>query len=100
MRGEHRVELFFHCAERSVVTPIAGGVAVSRDGRTLHIRWPGLAGGEAAVLEGSEEPRAGWVSRRFDEKVPAPTLVWSGAFSGDTVLRTVIDCAINGVRVN
>jgi hypothetical protein len=92
MRGEHRVELFFHCAEGSVATPIAGGVAVSRDGRTLRIRWPGLAGGQAAVLEGSDEPKAGWVSRRFDEKAAAPTLVWRGTFGGDTLLRTVIDC--------
>ena len=86
------MELFFHCAEGAVVTPIAGGVAVSRNGRELRIRWPGLAGGQAAVLEGSEEPKAGWVSRRFDEKVAAPTLVWRGTFAGDTLLRTVIDC--------
>ena len=92
MRGEHAVELFFHCAEGSVVTPIVGGVAVSRSGRTLRIRWPGLAVGRSAVLQGSEQPKAGWVSRRFDEKVAAPTLVWHGTLAGDTMLQTVIDC--------
>ncbi|HET7730640.1 MAG TPA: alginate lyase family protein [Usitatibacter sp.] len=91
MRGAHAIEFFLHCAEGSVVEPIEGGVAVTRQGRALRVRWPELAGGHATVLEGSEEPKSGWVSRRFDEKVPAPTLVWRGTFAGDTLLRTVID---------
>jgi hypothetical protein len=92
MRGQHRIELFFHCAEGAVVTPIAGGVAVARNGRTLRIRWPAVAGGQGRVLAGSQDPVAGWISRRFDEKVAVPTLVWGGTFAGETLLRTVIDC--------
>lgn len=92
MDGAHDVEIFFHCAEDSRVTPIAGGVAIERGGRTLRLRWPEAAQGEARVLEGSTAPIAGWVSRHFDVKVPAPTIVWRGRLAGDSILRTHIDC--------
>jgi hypothetical protein len=91
MRGEHDVEVFLHCAEESLVEPIAGGLRVTRGGRALRVRWPAEAAGAAEVLIGADAPIAGWVSRRFDHKVPAPTLVWRARLSGDTVLRTTID---------
>ena len=92
MNREHDVEIFFHCAEGSRVIPIPGGVSIERGGKTLRLRWPDLAAGEGAVLEGSVAPIAGWVSRRFDVKQPAPTIVWSARLSGDCILRTEIDC--------
>ena len=92
MDGDHDVELFFHCAEGSRVVPIAGGVAIERNGQTIRLRWPDHAAGDAAVLEGSVAPIAGWVSRRFDVKQPAPTVVWGARLSGDCILRTEIDC--------
>jgi hypothetical protein len=68
------------------------GAAVIRGERTLKVRWPELATGEARVLHGSVDPLGGWVSRAFDRKEPAPTLAWSARISGSCVLRTEIDC--------
>ena len=92
MDGAHDVEVFFHCAEGSRVREIAGGVAIERGGRTIRLLWPDAAGGQAEILEGSTAPIAGWVSRRFDVKHPAPTLVWRARLAGDSLLRTQIDC--------
>jgi hypothetical protein len=92
MNGEHDVEIFFHCAEGSRVVPIAGGVAIERGGRTVRLRWPDMAAGAGDVLEGSTDPIAGWVSRRFDVKQPSPTIVWRARLAGDSILRTEIDC--------
>jgi hypothetical protein len=58
----------------------------------VHIRWPELEDGHAEILRGRTGPIAGWVSRRFDRREPAPTMVWRALLTGDCVLRTVIDC--------
>ena len=67
MDGTHELELFFHCAEGSRVQAIAGGVSITRAGRTIRLRWPDLPGSHAEVLEGRTAPIAGWVSRRLRE---------------------------------
>jgi hypothetical protein len=90
MKGEHDVEIFLHCAENSHVRPVEGDFEVRRGAHALWIRWPELAGGRAEVLHGSVDPIGGWVSRRFDRKVAAPTLVWCARVAGDCVLRTRI----------
>ena len=92
MRGTHAVEIFLHCAEETGVTAIPGGVSLTRLGRTLKVRWPQEAGGTTEVLYGSTAPIGGWISRRFDRKVPAPTLVWRASLTGPALLRTEIDC--------
>ena len=92
MKGEHLLELFFHCAEGSRVEPIHGGVSVKRGGHTLRIRWPDVPGSRAVIREGTTAPISGWVSRRFDRKVAAPTITWSARLSGPQILRTEIDC--------
>jgi hypothetical protein len=92
MKGEHEVELFFHVDERCEVTPVVGGFALARDGHRSTLRLPEHPGSEAQVLRGSMAPIAGWVSRRFDEKVAAPTVRWRARLKGPAVLRTVIDC--------
>jgi hypothetical protein len=33
---------------------------------------------------------SGWLSRAFDSRVPAPTIVWRARLPGRTVLRTEI----------
>lgn len=92
MKGEHEVELFFHADERCGIAPSLGGYTLMRDGARVRIQLPELPGAAAEVLRGSQEPIAGWVSRRFDEKVPAPTIRWHARLKGPVVLRTVIDC--------
>ena len=92
MKGEHAVELFLHCAEGSRVEAIPGGYAVTRDAHSIRVSLPDLPGAASRVLEGSESPLGGWVSRRFDRKVAAPTIVWTARLTGDAVCRTDIDC--------
>ena len=92
MRGTHAVEVFLHCAEDTQVAAIPGGFALARAGRSLRVRWPQEAGGTAEVLHGSTAPIGGWISRRFDRKTAAPTLVWRATLTGPALLRTEIDC--------
>ncbi len=88
MRGEHDVELFLHCHEECEVRGEHNALTLTRGWRTLTLRLP--EGGEVAVLRGSEEPMAGWVSRAFDRKEPAPTIVWRARLTGPATLRTEI----------
>jgi hypothetical protein len=92
MAGEHLVELFFHCDERCRVECTEPGYLIARDGKALALRIPQAAGADCKIYSGSEAPIAGWVSRRFDEKYPAPTIAWQARLAGTTVLRTEIDC--------
>jgi hypothetical protein len=92
MEGEHLVELFFHCHEDCVVRRSDRGFEITRGGRTIELRLSHLPLGEITVLEGSTAPIGGWVSRRFDRKEPAPTIVWTGRLTGRATLRTEIAC--------
>jgi hypothetical protein len=88
MRGEHTVEIFFHCHEGCEVREVPGGFDIAREGIVLRLRWPLAAAGESRLLRGCVAPIAGWVSRRFDRKQPCATLVWRARLSGRTHLAT------------
>jgi hypothetical protein len=90
MRGEHEVELFFHFDERCRVSADVDGCIAERDHLRLGLRTPEVAGAEIQILSGSVDPVCGWVSRRFDERVPSPTLRWRARIAGDCVLKTLI----------
>ena len=92
MKGAHQVEMFFHCAEDARVEPIPGGVAITRNGRTVKLRCQELPGSTLTIHQGATEPVSGWVSRRFDVKHAAPTIAWRATLAGDHVIRTEIDC--------
>jgi hypothetical protein len=92
MAGEHDIELFFHFSETCRVAPAAHGYAVTRLDRTLALRLPQAEGADERIYLGSIAPISGWVSRRFDDKVPAPTLAWSARLRGSAVLHSEIRC--------
>jgi hypothetical protein len=92
MDGEHAIELFFHCHEDCVVEATARGFVVKRGERAIELELPSRPGCATHVLEASEQPIGGWVSRRFDRKVRAPTILWSAVLAGRQVLRTAIRC--------
>ena len=92
MAGEHDVELFFHCGERCRVYPATDGYAVTQEAKTLIVRPPHFNGGRSCVHHGSLEPISGWVSRRFDDKQPSPTIAWRARLKGDVVLCSEIIC--------
>lgn len=92
MAGEHDIEIFFHCSELCRVDPIAEGYALSREGKTIVLRLPCQQGFTASVYYGSNAPISGWISRRFDEKQPAPTISWRGHLAGNVTFRSEILC--------
>ena len=94
MAGEHDVEIFFHCHEEAAVREVPGGFEVARGDHAVRIRLPGHGTGRAERLEGSLAPIGGWVSRRFDHKQPAATLVWRAKLAGPSALTTILDCLV------
>jgi heparinase II/III-like protein len=90
MAEDHEVELFFHCHEEATLAPHGHGYVVSRRGGALSIALPQADGAKLEVYHGSLAPMAGWVSRSFDVRAPAPTIVWSARLTGRVVLRTEI----------
>ena len=91
MDGEHDIEVFFHAHEECEVELDAAGATLIRNGHALRITWPDHPGA-AALLRGSTDPAGGWVSRAFDRKVPAPTLVWRARLRGRSRVMTWIEC--------
>ena len=89
MEEEHHVELLFHCSEHCTVSPDGAGFVLAHEEASARIVLP--QAGSAAVYEGSLSPIFGWVSRGFDRRKPAPTIVWAARLVGRTVLRTIIE---------
>jgi hypothetical protein len=92
MAGEHGIELFFHCSERCRIDPLPDGYAVRQEAGTLIIRLPHFKDASSCVYQGSSAPICGWVSRRFDDKQPSPTVAWRARLKGDVVLCSEIIC--------
>ena len=92
MAEEHEVELFFHCSERCRIDPVRNGYELRQGAGTLIIRLPHAEDGFSRVCRGSSAPISGWVSRRFDDKQPSPTIAWRARLRGDAVLRSEIIC--------
>jgi len=92
MSGTHEIEIFFHCSERCRVDPVRDGYRISQPGRALTLELPRAENATARVYTGSIAPILGWVSRRFDDKRPAPTIAWRGRLAGEVVLRSEVIC--------
>jgi hypothetical protein len=92
MAGQHDIELFFHCSESCRIDPQPDGYALRQEARTVFIRLPQFKDGCSCVYRGSSAPICGWVSRRFDDKQPSPTIAWRARLEGEVVLRSEIIC--------
>jgi hypothetical protein len=88
MDEDHEVELFFHCHERCNVQPVDGGFLIVHGAEELRLQLPPVGEPRTLVYRASLAPMAGWVSRRFDERVPATTIVWQARLTGRVALRT------------
>jgi hypothetical protein len=84
----HAIEIFWHFAEGCRLTLDGESAQITRDGVELELRWP--ASLHARVVRGSVDPIQGWISPRFDAKVPGDTLVVSGTVAGDWQGATII----------
>jgi len=90
-RGRHTIELFFHCSERCRVERASDGYRIVNGDRQVTLKPPPSVE-EQRVYSGSTAPILGWISRRFDERQPAATLVWRCVVRGEQALRTQIVC--------
>jgi hypothetical protein len=90
MEEDHEIELLFHCHEASELEPAEHGFVLRRGETSLCISLPQADQARTEVYRGSLTPMAGWVSRSFDSREPAPTIVWSARLTGPTVLRSEI----------
>jgi hypothetical protein len=79
--GVHHVQIFWHFAEECRVTLHAEAAMATRDDVELLLHWPAPL--QARLVQGSKDPPLGWISQRFDEKVPGNTLVVSGSVPRD-----------------
>ena len=90
MEEEHEVELLFHCSEECTVEALPEGFCLARGDLSIRIDLPQVANATSLIYSGSIAPIFGWVSREFDRRQPAPTIVWRARLAGNTVLRTQI----------
>ena len=84
----HHIEIFWHFAQACRVTLSDDAATAVRDGVELALRWPAPL--EARLVRGSMDPIQGWISERFDEKVPGDTLVIFGSARGDWQGETTV----------
>ena len=92
MSGEHDVEIFLHCAPECIVEPVSGGFAIRRGPWALLVQLPVHPAGAARLYSGSTQPLCGWVSRHYDQREPAPTIVWRARLAGRSRLCTRLVC--------
>jgi hypothetical protein len=92
MRGTHTIELFFHCSEQCRVTGSAHGYVVTHGSIQLCVTLPQIQRSDWCVYRGSVAPVCGWISRCFDEKRAAPSIVWRCRITGKATLRSEISC--------
>lgn len=87
-RGEHDIEWHWHIAPECTVTTEDNHALVVCGGVSMTIALP-QAPGTVRLAYGQDAPPLGWISRRFDEKEPAPTLVRREHICGSVVRITV-----------
>jgi Heparinase II/III-like protein/Heparinase II/III N-terminus len=90
--GYHVIERFWHFGEHCHVD--------ISDTRVVAVHGPvrvTFTAGEAVQLvrlRASEDPPGGWVSRRFDVKVPSDSIVWTNEVRSTSELRSLIEWSI------
>jgi len=90
-RESHAVEMFWHFAEACEVS-LEGAVATARRGRVqLTMQLP--QGMRCELVRGREAAPLGWLSRRFDQRAPSPTLLVQGTTRGNARLVTRMELA-------
>ena len=85
--ASHFVEICWHCHEEAQVSVEDGRVAVSRDSQRVTIEMSN-ADFTPRIACGEDNPPLGWVSRRFDSKVPTHAVVWAGHIAGTCTLES------------
>jgi hypothetical protein len=88
-RGNHAVTLNWQFAEGCNVRLEEGEITATAQEHKLRIVCS-HAGFTPSLHYGEEAPPTGWVSRKFDHKVPAMLARWTGTTCGTTSVETTI----------
>ena len=88
-KGTHNVERFWHFSEFCEVDYIDNGISAIQNGAEVSMYFSDIDA-EISILRGDESMPAGWVSRSFDVKVPASTVVVCNRIHGNTILNAEI----------
>ena len=91
-RGPHTIEMFWHFAESCDVTLDGTRATVRRGGARLEMQLPQEL--QCELARGREDVPLGWVSRRFDQRVPTSTLLARGTTSGNARLVTRLEVSV------
>ena len=94
-QAEHRVEICWQFAESLGLQQIGNRVCVESPTLRVDIACEGLT--QVNTHRGSDSPIAGWVSRRFDHKVPAWCARWTGQVRGGASVVTTISLTAKSV---
>jgi len=86
--GRHEVELFFHMHEEASVLSVSDGEArVSWRARNIVFSSPDR-NSHWDIIRGSDNPKLGWRSHRFNQKQPIATLRIRVEINGSGTIRT------------
>jgi hypothetical protein len=87
--GSHSVALVFHCSEEcSVRKEQSHTLIIERPEVTLVMRLDDRL--EVTIQTGRENPIAGWISRGYHRKVPAPSIIAEGRIHGSSRIITTV----------
>lgn len=89
--AHHQIELFFHLHEDANILRVANGeTQVAWRGKMVTFSSP-ERNAQWDIIGGSENPRLGWRSHRFNEKQPIPTLRIRMETMGSSRFRTHLE---------
>jgi len=91
--GYHFVERCWHFSDECDVS-VDGSTIVAANGPVRVVVRPAAPVTSVRKYRGSDDPPAGWMSRRFDVKVPTSSVVFVDEIEGTTELKTIINCEI------
>jgi hypothetical protein len=86
--GRHEIEVLFHMHEEAEIFRVSDGEAeVGWRGQQIVFSSPDQ-NAHWEIIRGSENPKLGWRSRRFNQKQPIATLRIRAEIDGSTAIRT------------
>lgn len=88
--GRHEVELFFHMHEEASVLSVSDGEARVRWRQRYIVFSSPDRNARWQIIRGSDNPKLGWRSRRFNQKQPIATLRIRVEIDGLSTIRTYL----------
>lgn len=90
-KSDHRVKCHWHFSELCELELRGDVVTATNAGQTVSLKLI-EPGGEIKLHRGESEPPRGWISRRFDVRVPTTTVSVTIPIRGTTSMVTEIAC--------